>query len=353
MKKLLLDLLVDPVKRRPLKFENGTDQGDERLAGRLRSESGDLYPVVAGIPRFVETTDSGQVQTQDTFSFKWKQRDTFKWMLGKGDEATQSAWLLEKYGFSSVGDWARAFSSASRVLDLGCGAGMASWPWLTTDAWTGKAMWVGIDISDAVDVAADLLGHLPNTHFVQADALHLPFADGAFEVILSEGVLHHTPSTRDAIASAARALQDGGRLYFYIYRRKGPVREFTDDYVREAIAGLGDEDAWKAMGSLTMLAQRLSELKATVEIDEDIPLLGIKAGKQDVQRLIYWNFAKLYWNDALSLDENVHVNFDWYRPRYAHRQSESEVREWCETAGLSIQRFHEQLSGFTVVAVKN
>jgi hypothetical protein len=102
-----------------------------------------------------------------------------------------------------------------------------------------------------------------------------------------------------------------------------------------------------------LLGKGLSDMHATVEVDEDIPLLGIEAGTQDVQRLIYWNFAKLYWNDALSLEENVHVNFDWYRPRYAHRQSEAEVRLWCEQAGLGIRRFHRQQSGFTVVAVRN
>jgi hypothetical protein len=138
-----------------------------------------------------------------------------------------------------------------------------------------------------------------------------------------------------------------------VYRRKGPVREFTDDYVREAISGMTDPQAWEAMGSLTELARRLSELHATVELPDDVPLFGIQAGKQDVQRLIYWSFAKLYWNDALSFDENVLVNFDWYRPRCAHRQSEAEVREWCALAGLKIRRFHEQPSGFTVIAIRN
>lgn len=353
MKKQLLDILVDPARHRPLQLESGADDRDERQLGLLRSESGETYQVEAGIPRFVKTEDSGQLQTQSTFSFKWNRRPTYAWMLGKGDAAPQTAWLLEKYGFSSVADWAREFSSCSYVLDLGCGAGMASWPWLTSDAWSGKAMWVGADISASIDVAAELLGHLPNTHFVQADALQLPFPDGAFDVILSEGVLHHTPSTRDAIASAARALRHGGGLYFYVYRRKGPIREFADDHVRQAIAGLTDDEAWAAMGSLTSLARKLSELHATVQVDEAIPVLGIEAGTQDVQRLIYWNFAKLYWNDALAFDENVHVNFDWYRPKYAHRQSEGEVRLWCELAGLEIRRFHEQQSGFTVVAVKS
>lgn len=353
MKKLLLDILVDPVNQKPLKFENAADDGEERMAGRLLSAGGEVFPVVAGIPRFVKTVDSGQLQTQNTFSFKWGQKQTYAWMLGQGDEATQSAWLLEKYGFSSVAEWGRTFSSASRVLDLGCGAGMASWPWLTSDAWSGKAMWVGTDISDSIDVAAELLGHLPNTHFVQADALHLPFPDATFDVILSEGVLHHTPSTRDAITAAARTIRPGGEMYFYVYRRKGPVREFTDDHVRQAIAGMTDDEAWQEMRSLTMLARQLSELKATVQLDEDIPILGIQAGKHDVQRLIYWNFAKLYWNEALTFEENAHVNFDWYRPRYAHRQSEAEVRLWCQLAGLTIRRFHEQESGFTVIGVRN
>jgi hypothetical protein len=107
------------------------------------------------------------------------------------------------------------------------------------------------------------------------------------------------------------------------------------------------------MRSLTVLARKLSDLDVTVELEEDIPLLGIKAGKEDVQRLVYWNFAKLYWNDAATFEENVHANFDWYRPRYAHRQSAEEVHAWCDEAGLRITRFHEQPSGFTVIAAKN
>lgn len=343
MKAELLELLVDPVDHRPLTSADGG----------LRSERGDVYPVVRGIPRFVRTEDEAQAQTQDSFSFKWGRRDTYRWLLGESDDAPQTAWLLEKYGFESTDEWARKFSSVARVLDLGCGAGSASWPWLRSSAWSGQAMWVGADISDSVDVASDLLGEFANTHFVQADLMQLPFADASFDVILSEGVLHHTPSTAAAIAAAARMLRAGGEIYFYVYRRKGPIREFTDDYVRQAISGLSNEEAWEAMRSLTMLARKLSDLHATVELEEDIPLLGITRGKQDVQRLIYWNFAKLYWNDAASFEENVHSNFDWYRPRYAHRQTEAEVRRWCQDASLDVTRFHEQPSGFTVVAAKN
>jgi hypothetical protein len=138
-----------------------------------------------------------------------------------------------------------------------------------------------------------------------------------------------------------------------VYRRKSPVREFTDDYVREQLAPLTDEQAWAAMRSLTQLGQALAGLHAKITLPEGVPVLGIPPGEHDVQRLIYWHLAKLYWNDQLSFEENVHVNCDWYRPRYAHRQTAEEVRAWCREAGLEIRWFHEQESGFTVRAEKN
>jgi hypothetical protein len=101
------------------------------------------------------------------------------------------------------------------------------------------------------------------------------------------------------------------------------------------------------------LGQALAELKTEVEVPEDVPLLGIKKGRHDVQRLVYWHFAKLYWRDTFSFEENNHVNFDWYHPRYSWRHTEKEVRQWCDEAGLEITRFDDsQESGFSVRAIK-
>ena len=78
----------------------------------------------------------------------------------------------------------------------------------------------------------------------------------------------------------------------------------------------------------------------------------IEAGSHDVQRLVYWNFLKLFWNENLGFEENDHINFDWYHPRYAHRQTEEEVRAWCEELGLDVFHLVAQESGFTVRATK-
>ena len=123
--------------------------------------------------------------------------------------------------------------------------------------------------------------------------------------------------------------------------------------MRDVISSLPPTEAWDALRPLTRLGQALSELHAEIEVPEDISFLGIKAGRYDVQRLIYWNFAKLYWRDTFSLEENNHVNFDWYHPRYSWRHTEDEIRRWCSEAGLKVTRFDDtQESGFTVRAIK-
>ena len=349
MKATLLELLRAPGTLEPVCLEQQSARSGEIESGVLRAPSGQTFPVRDAIPRFTDVEDAAQAQTRDTFGFKWARRDTYD---SDASRARVAQWCLERYGFPSLEQWASYFESFGRVLDVGCGSGLTSGVWLSSHGWSGAGMWVGVDVSSAVDVARARLSPVTGTHFVQADALQLPFADGTFGAVFSEGVLHHTPSTRAALLSAARVLGSGGEISFYVYRRKGAAREFTDDYVRDAIRDLSDEEAWDVMRGLTRLGQALASLRVTVNVPEAVPLLGIEAGPMDVQRFVYWNFVKLYWNDALSFEENVHINFDWFRPTYAHRQTAAEVHAWCEEAALDVKRFNEQESGFTVVARK-
>jgi len=53
--------------------------------------------------------------------------------------------------------------------------------------------------------------------FVQQDAESLVFGDNAFDVVYSNGVLHHTPNTRHVVQEILRVLKPGGRVIAMVY----------------------------------------------------------------------------------------------------------------------------------------
>ena len=56
---------------------------------------------------------------------------------------------------------------------------------------------------------------------VVADCRRLPFADGTFDLVLADGVLHHSSRPRDAFQEAVRVLAPGGALFVRMYRGEG------------------------------------------------------------------------------------------------------------------------------------
>ena len=347
MDKFLLDVLVDPISKTSLSLHQGIfDDFGNVLTGNLSSGNTPVYPIENGIPRFVTQVTDDQQQTKESFGFKWEQTHTYS---SPDLQQTAKEWLIERYGFKDETDMKDYFGSRELILDAGCGGGYSSFLWLEDSS---VSRYVGVDISRAIDVAKKRLAVTRGRYFIQADLLKLPFGESIFDTIFSEGVLHHTPSTERALKTVVGHLKPKGEFLFYVYKKKSPIREFTDDHIRNVISHLSPEEAWVKIRPLTKLGQALAELDVTVDVPEDIPYLGIKSGAHDIQRLIYWHFAKLFWNEKFSFEENNHVNFDWYHPRYAHRQTKDEVLQWCQEAGLKIIHFNEQESGFTVRSIK-
>src|SRR5216684_4065652 len=98
MQALLLDLLVDPLSRAPLTFEAGPASPEGTMGqGILRSPGGNTYPVVKGIPRFVITEDRDQLQSSESFGFKWQRRSSYD---SPAFQDTTRRWLVKRYGFT-------------------------------------------------------------------------------------------------------------------------------------------------------------------------------------------------------------------------------------------------------------
>lgn len=93
--------------------------------------------------------------------------------------------------------------AGSRVLDVGCGAGL-----LALLKRKGIAL-AGVDLSAECARAARSNGY---DHACRADLRHLPFADSSFDYVVSLDVLGHVPAEgKDAvIAELRRVLRPGG-----------------------------------------------------------------------------------------------------------------------------------------------
>ncbi len=307
---------------------------------------GKRYVLDGPVLRSQAVVSDDQTQTAEAFGYKWHQIDSFE-----SEPALRRTreWLVERYGDAGTADWWGEYGDDPVLLDAGCGAAVSSIALFGSRL--QQVRFVAADISSAVDVAVQRCSKRGvAAAFLQDDLTTLPFEPGSIDVVFSEGVLHHTDSTRNALQRIATLLSPGGRFLFYVYRKKGPIREFTDDYIRNLLQGMRPDEAWKAVEPLTKLGVALGELGVEVEVPDDIELLEIPAGRYDVQRLFYWHVAKAFHHPDLSFDELNHINYDWYAPANAHRQTPEEVREWCAEAGLEIERERIEEAGITVVA---
>lgn len=315
--------------------------------GAIMTINGQTLVRDGDILRAQATASRSQAQTSETFGFKWHQRETYENTLA----AAMRAWLIERYGDVSTAPFWREYAAEPILLDAGCGSGFSA-----LELWgpvLPKIRYVGADISDAVDVAQVRFRERGlEGVFIQADLQRLPIGRQSVDLIFSEGVFHHCDDTRTALTAAVSHLKPGGRIFFYVYKKKGPIREFTDDYIRERLQGLSPAQAWEALMPLSELGKCLGELGIEIDLPEEIKLLDIPAGKIDLQRLFYWHIFKAFYRADLSLEEMHHINFDWYAPRNAHRQTPEEVRAWCAELGLTIEREQIQDAGITVIARK-
>jgi SAM-dependent methyltransferase len=102
------------------------------------------------------------------------------------------------------------------VLEVGCGMGTD----LRQFAGSGARV-VGIDLTwRGVQMARTAFGLFGlKGDFVVADAEMLPFPEGAFDLVYSNGVIHHTPDTPATVREIHRVARTGGQARVMVYHR--------------------------------------------------------------------------------------------------------------------------------------
>jgi SAM-dependent methyltransferase len=335
MKPSLLDLLVCPHDGSAL-----AQDGDV-----LSCASGHRFAIRDGVPRMVPQEPGplgDHTGTFDSFSAKWSRVDSAE--VQQRFEA-QYAWYVQRFGFRDEEGLREFLSDKRTVLEAGTGLGGDA----ARFARLSDATVIGLDLSESIVTAQREFGAAENLHYVQADLLRPPLPAERFDFVSADQVVHHTPDAAAAVRSLAGLVAPGGVLAFYVYKRKAPIREYADDYVRERTTKMTVEDCMEVSAQMSELGRELSRLGATITLERGVPLLGIAPGRHDVQRLIYWHFLKCFWNEDFSPNLNDLVNFDWYHPPHASRHTEDEVRGWCDQLGLTIEHLDNGDAGISVV----
>jgi arsenite methyltransferase len=116
--------------------------------------------------------------------------------------------------------------AGERVLDLGSGAGTDS---LIAAQMVGpQGRVTGIDMTEAMlakaRAAAAEMG-VANVDFVEAEAENLPFSDGSFDVVISNGVIDLIPDKDAVFAELFRVLAPAGRIQIADVTIQNPVSE--------------------------------------------------------------------------------------------------------------------------------
>ena len=136
----------------------------------------------------------------------------------------------------------------SSILDQGCGGGRYTVAWKLL----GAKNCTGIDYSEiGLQDARTRLKHagISNVKYDKGSVLNMPYQDNSFDIVFSNGVLHHTNDWQKGIAEQLRVLKPGGLGWLYLIENPGGLfwdkieilraimKNVNKDYARKVLKG--------------------------------------------------------------------------------------------------------------------
>jgi 2-polyprenyl-3-methyl-5-hydroxy-6-metoxy-1,4-benzoquinol methylase len=328
VKLTLLDWLVCPRDAGRLDLANHNKKQAEIETGALRcARCGTHYPVVRGVPRFVESDDYAS-----SFGLQWNRYAEVQLDSRNGTRFSRDR-------FYTITEWLPPALDQRLVLDVGCGAGR-----FAEIALSDGAEVVAVDLSSAVDAAYQNLGTHPRFHCVQASVYGLPLADANFDYAYCIGVIQHTPDPERAVKSILPKVKVGGRVGFWIYELnwKAFVGTVGFKYLLRPVSRRWDFPTTERFA--TMLERLFWPITRRVR---HAGILGKIA-----MRMLPISCAHLHSLPLREADFRQWVRLDtldMYSPAHDHPQTFARVKAWLEQSNFAVDPRHPH-GGISITA---
>jgi ubiquinone/menaquinone biosynthesis C-methylase UbiE len=138
----------------------------------------------------------------------------------------------------------------SLVLDVGCGVGL-----LFSHVTAKAQVIVGVDVSKKLLFHAKVRAkNFRNVHLVQADADHLPFRTGSFNVVFAFTVLQNMPKPLETLNEIKRTAKHNASIAVTGLKKAFPKDAF-EELLQNAglsVVSLKDEDALKCYVAISL-----------------------------------------------------------------------------------------------------
>ena len=320
MREQLLEVLAEPGTGATLELRDARGNGHGIEEGTLIStRTGKKYPIIRGIPRFVDASNYTA-----SFGMQWNAfRDTQLDSAGGGSHSRDR--------FDSETHWDESKLRGKWVLDGGCGAGR-----FAEIAAARGAHLVALDMSSAVEAAKQTLAAYPNADVVQGSLLEPPLKRGSMDYAYCIGVAQHTPSPHDAVCQVIEAVAPGGEFAFSIYARQPWTKLNAKYLIRPLTKRLPKETLLGAIERVMPVAFPLADVLFGV------PKLGYVA-QFFMPVAVYRKKDRPTWDRAQRYRESVLDTLDMLSPAYDSPMTWQEVENAMRSAGAKTWRFQTRV----------
>ena len=180
---------------------------------------------------------------------------------------------------------------SKKTLDAGCGGGRYAVAWRLLGASPVSGLDISpINIEDANRRVKE--AEINNINFQEGNVLDIPYEDEEFDIVFSNGVLHHTTDWEKGIKELVRVLKPGGLGWLYLIENPGGVFWDVIEILRLVMKNEKKSTARVALQLLGLPANRIFYMLDHVMVpinlrltDEQIKRSLEEAGAIEIKRL--------------------------------------------------------------------